>query len=246
MSHKSVEIMDIPFQNCTQKYFIDEKVKPKFFQEEKCFIVTANPEIVMETRSNERYKQAVLKADYVVPDGIGILLAAKWQKTPLTERIAGYDLMIDLLNLAEEEKARCFFLGGRAEVNEATVAKIKNDFPNIVIAGSHHGYFDIDDESIWKEVQASKADFVFVALGFPKQEEWIVNHLEKFSKGIFIGVGGSFDVISGHVKRAPSIWIKLHLEWLYRLVKQPSRWKRILPIFKFIGISFFNRNKRES
>lgn len=233
--------MDIPFQNSSQQAFITEKIVPKFENKEPCFIVTANPEIVMETRKNEPYKEIVLSANYVVPDGVGILLAAKWKKEPLTERIAGYDLMVDLLTLANERQARCFFLGGQEAVNLATVVEIKRRFPDIIIAGNHHGYFNLEDEKIVKEVKESKADFVFVALGFPKQEAWIERYLPEFDKGIFMGVGGSFDVVSGNVKRAPEIWIKLHLEWLYRIMKQPSRVRRILPIFKFIGLAFLRR-----
>lgn len=241
MDNSTVNIMDIPFQNCTQQTFIEEKVIPKFTNKERCFIVTANPEIVMETRKNPVYKNILLTADYVVPDGIGILLAAKWRKQPLQERIAGYDLLIDLLQLANDRGARCFFLGGKSAVNDQVVKQVKEKYPNIVIAGSHHGYFDLQDESVAQAVKESEADFVFVALGFPKQEEWIARNMKECSKGIFIGVGGSFDVIAGNVKRAPNIWIKLHLEWLYRVMMQPSRLRRLLPIIRFVGISFFNR-----
>lgn len=243
MSNKIVKVMDIPFQNSTKEAFIREKIIPKIKDEKKCFIVTANPEIVMEARRNNNYKNIILSADFVVPDGYGILLAAKWKGKQLKERIAGYDLMIDLLHYANEIKARCYFLGGKLEINEQTIEKVKELYPHIVIAGHHHGYFDIENTTITKQVRETAPDIIFVALGFPKQEQWIFENISQFNKGVFIGVGGSFDVISGNVKRAPDIWIKLRLEWLYRLIQQPFRWKRMLPIVKFVLISFFNRRK---
>lgn len=244
MSNKErvVTIMDIPFINCTQSYFLHHKIVPKLEKKEKCFIVTANPEIVMETERNPAYKKIVQSADYVVADGVGILLAAKIKKDPIEERIAGFDLMNEMLQVANKEAARCFFLGATAEVNEQAVKKISQTYPDIHIVGHRHGYFDIQDESVVEQVKQGNPDFIFVALGFPKQEEWISRYLPQFSQGIFMGVGGSFDVFAGNVKRAPNIWIKLNLEWLYRLLKQPFRWKRMIPIFKFLLLSI--RGKR--
>lgn len=237
-----VEIMDIPFINSTRQSFVKNALVPKLSQKEKCFIVTANPEIVMETRRNNAYKQILLSADFVVPDGAGIILAAKMRKSPLQERIAGFDLMTNMLELANEMGSNCYFLGGTKDVNDRTVQVVAEKYPNIHIVGHHHGFFDIDDEEVLEAVKKSEPDFVFVALGFPKQEEWIFRSIPRFAKGIFMGVGGSFDVLSGTVKRAPDRWIKLNLEWLYRLLKQPFRWKRILPIFGFMWLIFINRH----
>lgn len=233
--------MEIPFINCSQKKFMQERVRPLLENDEKCFIVTANPEIVMETRRNNTYKKFVQSANYVVPDGIGILLAAKRKKEPLYERIAGFDLMNDLLQVAEKENFSCFFLGASAEVNEQAVKEIKKKHPKLKVAGAHHGYFDVNDTSVMEQVKETNPDIVFVALGFPKQEEWIARHSSNFSKGVFIGVGGSFDVFAGNVKRAPEIWIKCNLEWLYRLLKQPFRIKRMLPIIQFMWLILIGR-----
>lgn len=235
---EKVEIMEIPFVNNTKDNFLHKQVKPYFTSNEKCFIVTANPEIVMETRKNKAYKNIVQSADFIVPDGIGIILAAKYKKEPLKERIAGFDLMKDMLELANEFGAKCFFLGTSKEANQEAVKNIKQAYPRIKVAGSHHGYFEMSDPSIVEIVKEAEADFNFVALGFPKQEEWIYENLQAFSKGIFMGVGGSLDVFAGKVKRAPDFWIKLNLEWLYRILKQPFRWKRILPVFKFMWLVF--------
>lgn len=241
MIKNEVSIMDIPFVNATRSAFIEQKIRPMLESEEKCFIVTANPEIVMETRRNPEYKKIVQSANFVVPDGVGILLAAKRKKEPLLERIAGFDLMQDLLQLADENRAKCFFLGASEEVNKLVVEKIRHQFPNIKIAGRHHGYFDLGDLRVVEKVKDSDPDFVFVALGYPKQERWIHENLHHFTKGIFMGVGGSFDVIAGKVKRAPDIWIKWNLEWLYRIIQQPFRIKRILPVFKFLFLIYLKR-----
>ncbi|WP_188634444.1 WecB/TagA/CpsF family glycosyltransferase, partial [Lentibacillus kapialis] len=167
-------------------------------------------------------------------DGVGILMAAKSMNLPLQERIAGYDLMLDLLTYANDHQLSCYFLGAKEAVNAQAVAEVAKRFPDLLIAGRHHGYFDIDDDNIAEEIERSGADLVFVALGLPRQELWIANHINQFSKGMFMGVGGSFDGLAGTVQRAPQMWINLNLEWLYRLIKQPSRFKRILKVFEFI------------
>lgn len=234
--------MDIPFVNSTKDLFIEEEIKERLHVNEKTFIVTANPEIVMETRRNKKYKSIVQSADYVVPDGIGVILAAKHKREPLKERIAGFDVMKDMLQLANESGASCFFLGSSEEANAEAVKNIRKQYPGLKVAGCHHGYFDLNDQAIGELVQKAEPDFIFVALGFPKQEEWIEQNYYRFSKGIFMGVGGSLDVFAGKVKRAPDFWIKLNVEWLYRIVKQPFRWKRILPVFKFMWLVYTRRD----
>ncbi len=228
------EIMDISFLNVTKDEILNNHLYKDLLEGNKKFIVTANPEIVMESRNDEYYKNCILSADYVIADGIGIIIASKLQKQPLKERIPGYELMMSLIQHAEKTKKSCFFLGANETVNRKAVEQLKIDYPNLIIAGHHHGFFDLNDEKVVETVKQSNADLVFVALGMPKQEQWITQNIDSFSKGIFMGVGGSFDVVAGEVKRAPDIWIKLNLEWLYRLIKQPFRWKRVLKVFEFI------------
>lgn len=233
----TINIMGIPFVNNTKENFMKKQVIPKIEREEKCFIVTANPEIVMETFENAAYKKVVQTADFVVPDGIGVVVASKMYGKPLTERIAGVELMEDLLEIAHERGLRCYFLGGKAKTNKLAVANITEKYPNLVVAGSHHGYFDLGDENVGSQVVASEPDIVFAALGFPKQEFWIGENIDAFSKGVFIGVGGSIDIFAGTINRAPDFWIKLNLEWFYRLVKQPFRWKRMFKVFNFLMLA---------
>ncbi|MFD2044506.1 WecB/TagA/CpsF family glycosyltransferase [Ornithinibacillus salinisoli] len=229
-----VSIMDISFINTTKDKLLNEHLYPKLNNGEKCFIVTANPEIVIKTKEKPNYKKIVQSADIVVPDGVGIVIASKHKKQPIHKRIPGFDLMLDLLYYANEEQLSVYFLGAQDDINEKAVKEVKKRFPNVKIAGYHHGFFKGLEAEIAKEVQNANADLVFVALGSPQQEQWIYNNINQFSKGLFMGVGGSFDVLSGESKRAPKTWIKLNLEWLYRLLKQPFRWKRILKVLEFM------------
>lgn len=236
-----VKIMNIPFINETKEEFLINYVQKAVDKHQKKFIITANPEIVMKTKDDKAYKKIVQSADYVVPDGIGIILAAKRQKTPIKERIPGVELMEDMLIYANKHKKTCYFLGADQKVNKTLINKIAIKYPNLIIGGSHHGFFELDDLAIVEDVKQSDADFVFVALGFPRQENWIDKHFDTFNKGIFMGVGGSFDVLSGKVERAPKFWIKLNLEWLYRIIKQPSRLGRIFVVIKFMFLTLFKR-----
>ena len=240
-NQSNVTILDIHFTNTTMHQFLENVVKPSYEANKKHFIVTANPEIIMRARDDKAYKQTLMEADDVVPDGIGVIYAAKFKKQPLQERIAGFDLMEQMLLLADNQAASCYFLGATEEVNAEAVQEIQALYPNIQTAGRHHGYIDIEDDEVVQEIEKAQPDFVFVALGYPKQEMWIHQHLPRFSKGIFMGIGGCLDVYAGNVKRAPQIWINLHMEWLYRIVKQPARWKRMLPLVSFMWLAFWKK-----
>ena len=143
----------------------------------------------------------------------------------MTERIAGVDIAEYLLRIANEQKKSLYLFGAKKEVIESLVNKIKVDYNNINILGYSDGYVE-DRDKVFKEIIKLKPDICLVALGIPYQEKLIYKHLDEFNKGIFVGVGGSFDVLSGTKKRAPKIFIKLNLEWLYRIVCEPKRLKR--------------------
>ncbi len=229
---KKVDVLGIEFDHTTKKETI-HTLEKRIMENKKTFIVTANPEIVMHAQRDPHYKKTLQSADYIIPDGIGVIMGAKLLKNPLPERIPGFDLMKDLLHLANKESLRVFFLGAREEVLNKAIDNVKRDYPGIQVAGCHHGFFEENDLEVVSMVKESSPDMVFVALGFPRQERWIHNNYHLFQKGIFMGVGGSFDVLSGTIKRAPELWRKLNIEWLYRLIKQPQRWKRMafLPLF---------------
>ncbi|WP_121611006.1 WecB/TagA/CpsF family glycosyltransferase [Mesobacillus foraminis] len=228
-----VTILGIPFINKTFEEMADIIVD-RIERKKKTFLVTANPEIVMHTLQSEDYKQAVLRADFVVPDGVGILVGSQIMQEPISERVTGFDLTVRLLELSNRNGWSLYLLGGREEVNKTAAENIMAKYPNAVLAGRHHGFFDEKNTKIQEEIAELKPDIVLVALGFPRQERWIADHIDTFAHGIFIGVGGSIDVLAGTAKRAPEIWQKLNIEWLYRLVKQPSRWRRMLALPAFV------------
>lgn len=205
-------------------------------QDKKTFVITANPETLMIGTENPVF-DAILKSEdtIIVPDGIGVVKAANMLGIPLKERITGVEIVQELFRILNEEKKSLYLLGAKREVIEQLVSKVKVDHPNINIVGYQDGYVQNKD-AVFEEIVALKPDAVLVALGIPAQEILIHKYYDKFDKGIFIGVGGSFDVLSGTKKRAPEIFIKLNLEWLYRITKEPKRFKRFYDSnIKFIG-----------
>ncbi|CAD2078561.1 acetylglucosaminyldiphosphoundecaprenol acetyl-beta-D-mannosaminyltransferase [Jeotgalicoccus coquinae] len=234
VKYNTVKLMDIDFINISRYSFLKKIVYPSIEQEKKCFIVTANPEVVIATRDDPDFKTTVKSADYVLADGVGVVNASKLINNPIKERVTGVDIMYDLLQYASDNKKKVFFLGASEEVNMKVMDIVKKDYPGLIIAGRKNGYFNKYDDRIAEQIAATKPDIVFVALGAKRQEGWIHHYMDKFDKGIFIGIGGSFDVLSGQIKRAPEIWIKLQLEWLYRLLKEPHRMRRDLKVLEFM------------
>ena len=171
------------------------------------------------------------KSTYVTADGIGVVKAAKILGDELPGRVTGYDTVIALFEAKKSMKV--FLLGAQQETLDKTVENINRDYPHIDIVGAHNGFFDWDNNTIAEDMLAAKPDLILVALGVPRQEKWIAEHIDAFDHGVFIGVGGTFDVIAGTAKRAPEIFQKLNIEWLYRIVGQPSRWKRALALPRF-------------
>lgn len=225
-----VTIMGVPFLNIDQQGFVS-LIQQRLADQEKTFVITANPEIVMQANENPDLMKYVHKASYIVADGIGVVKAAKILGSELPGRVTGYDTMIALFKTGIPYKI--YLLGAQEETLALTIQNINRDYPHIEIVGQHNGFFDWDNNLIADDMLAVQPDLVFLALGVPRQEKWIYEHIEQFSHGVFIGVGGSFDVIAGTVKRAPKIWQKMNLEWLYRLLNQPSRFMRMLSLPKF-------------
>ncbi|MEE1086100.1 MAG: WecB/TagA/CpsF family glycosyltransferase [Schaedlerella sp.] len=205
--------------------FIKE-LRQRIEREEKSFIITANPETLMIGKEKPVFDE-ILKSEktLIVPDGIGVVKAANILGYPLKERITGVEIVEELLKIIDEKKKTIYLFGAKQEVMERFVEKIEQNYQNAKVVGYQNGYVK-DKDAVFKEMIALKPDVVLVALGIPMQETLIYKYYDQFSKGIFIGVGGSFDVLSGTKKRAPKIFIKLNLEWLYRIAKEPKRIKR--------------------
>ena len=192
----------------------------------RMFIVTSNPETFMISENDNKMQELLLdKNTILVPDGIGIVKAARMINYDVKERITGIDIANKLIELGNSLNKKIYFFGAKPEVIESLNNLISEKYPNLKIVGSKDGYVK-DKDKVFDEIAELEPDIILVAMGIPLQEKLIYKHLNKFKKGIFVGVGGSFDVISGHKKRAPKIFIKLNLEWLYRILKEPSRIKR--------------------
>lgn len=211
--------------NKTSKSFY-KLIKENLKNEKKQFIVTANPETFMKAEQDEIINNILLDKDTtIVPDGIGIVKAAQILDYDIKERIPGIDIAVKLLEYGNELKKSIYLFGAQEEVIISLKEVLTRDYPNLKIIGAKNGY-EKDRDKVFKDIIKKEPDIVLVALGIPEQEKLIYKYLDKFKKGIFVGVGGSFDVISGHKKRAPKIFQKLNLEWLYRILKEPKRIKR--------------------
>ena len=232
-------IFDRIYKKDTNSFY--NLLKNNLKTEKKMFIVTANPETIMISEKDEEMKKMLLDDNVtLVPDGIGIVKAAKMINCDIKERITGIDIANKLLDYGDELNKSIYLFGSKQEVIDSMKEVLNSKYPNLVIAGSSNGYEKNKDE-IFDKIVEVKPDIILVALGIPLQEKLIYKHLDKFDKGIFVGVGGSFDVISGHKKRAPKFFIKLNLEWLYRILKEPKRIKR----FYNSNIKFLIKIKKE-
>lgn len=241
MKKTKVNILGIQFDNFSQQEFVQHLINDNQNHQNR-FVVTANPEIVMAAKKNKNYQRIINSADYITADGIGIVKGAQILGTPLVERVTGFDTMLDLLEFANQNYKKVFFVGGKPEVISALKIKINEEYPHINMVGAYDGYFN-DETPVINDIQQKQPDFIFVALGFPKQDFFIAHH-RNIANAIWMGVGGSFDVLTGKVKRAPAFWINHHLEWLYRLIQEPSRFKRMLALPRYLMQIYITKFKK--
>ena len=192
----------------------------------KRFIITANPETIMLAEKDSQIKDMLDNEDILkVPDGIAVVKACKKIKMSVKERITGCDLSVDLLEFANKHKKNLYLFGSKPEVIEKMAEVVKEKYPKIKLLKAQDGYVK-DRDKVRKDIIKQKPDLCLVALGIPHQEKFINSIMDSVDKGIYMGVGGTFDVLSGSKKRAPKLFIKLNLEWLYRIMCEPSRLKR--------------------
>lgn len=196
------------------------------------YVVTPNPEIVDRARREASFRSALNGADLVLPDGIGVVHAAKILGRPLKGRCPGIDFAAALMADMARTGKRLYLLGAKPGVAEQAGRNLEARYPGLTICGTHDGYFK-EDGPVVAEIKDAGADVVFVCLGFPKQEYWMIQHGPATGAKLMAGLGGSLDVFAGVVERAPEGWQKLGLEWLYRLTKEPKRIGRMarLPLF---------------
>lgn len=198
-------------------------------------IVTINPEMISEARKNKDFSEIVEHADLVVPDGIGVEIGLKILGHKV-RRIPGIELGRALIVKFSDENKTVAFVGAKPEVVESAVKMLRTDIQNLNVVYFHDGYFK-DANIIMDSLYQAKPDLVLVALGSPKQEFFIAEMKTRLPNSTFIGLGGSFDVWAGHVERAPEIYQNLGLEWLYRTIKEPKRFKRIFPTLPLFILS---------
>ncbi len=238
-SESRVNILGVGFDNISKTDAVEYAFS--LMKEHKAlYIVTPNPEIVMHAREDEAVLSAICDAELVIPDGVGIIYGARILGTPMKERIPGIDFTTALLEKMNEEGRSVFLFGSKPGIAEKAAENILSQFPELIIAGTNDGYFS-DDEPIIKKINASKPDLLMVCLGSPKQEKWMHRNASRLDAGILIGAGGSLDVFSGTVERAPLLWRKLGLEWFHRLLREPWRIGRMMNLPKFLFTVIFSR-----
>ncbi|MBQ6535933.1 MAG: WecB/TagA/CpsF family glycosyltransferase [Firmicutes bacterium] len=197
-------------------------------------VVTINPEGVWLAQGDGELKRIIDDAALVTPDGNGVLWAARQLGTPIKERVAGIELLENICRRGAEEGWRIYLLGAKPGVADVAAQKLQEKYPGLQIVGCDNGYFRDREEQAVSCVREAKAGVLFAALGMPYQEHWLYDHRRELGCKVAVGVGGSFDVLAGLVRRAPALWQRLKLEWLWRLLSDPKRWRRYLVIPRYM------------
>ncbi len=210
-------------------------------------IVTLGTEMVVYAQNDRRFRDVVNACALSLCDTVGLLTVARKRGATLTQRVTGVELIEHLCARAAAEGASVYLFGAAEGVAAEAAAALQARYPGLRVAGTRSGFFRPDESAaIADAIRASGADLLFVGLGSPRQEFWLAEHLKTAGAGAGIGVGGSFDVIAGRVERAPEAWRKLNLEWLYRLVKEPKRWRRQLALPRFVWLIASERRAENS
>jgi len=226
-----VKILDVGFDNVTLEQAVAEGTR-MLESAGADYVATPNPEIIEACRTDAEALKAVNSASLVLPDGIGVVYGAKLLGTPLRERVPGIEFAQKLMERMAGMDKTLYLLGAKPGVAEKAARRLTERYPGLRIVGVHDGYFQ-EDGPVLEAIRASGADVVFVCLGAPKQELWMYHNAAATGAKLLVGLGGCLDVFSGEVQRAPEGFQKLGLEWLYRLLREPSRIGRVvkLPLF---------------
>ena len=218
----------------TENY--DELI-PKVFRniedKKKSLVVAINPEKLMKAKEDPELKALLNRAEFQIPDGIGVIIASKLKKGSISSRITGIDMMDRIVREAARTGRAVFLYGAKPGVADKAAQQLKQTYPDLIVAGTQDGY-ESDSSKVIDTINKAQPDILFVAMGSPKQEQWIEQNRDNLYPTLYQGVGGSFDVLAGNVKRAPAAFQKLGAEWLYRLLKEPSRLKRQMNLPKFL------------
>ena len=234
-----IDVMGVQFDNVTMEEAL-EQAKRMLETEHADIVVTPNSEIVYEAMASEELKKLLNRASLVLPDGAGVVLGAKILGTPLKEKVAGVDFADRLLGYLAESGGSVYLLGSKPGVAELAAEKMVQKHPGLTIAGLADGYFQ-EEAPVVEKINAAHPDVLFVCLGAPKQEKFMAAHQQELNVRLMAGLGGSLDSFAGTVKRAPKWMIDCSLEWLYRLIKEPRRFGRMLRLPKFVWKVFLKR-----
>ncbi len=234
MSRKTIDILGVNVDSIEFEKAVDV-AESLMKSEEISMIFTPNPEIIMCARDDSELRSILNSADLCTADGIGVVYASRIIGKPVPERVAGFDVVCALLERAAKSGTGVFLFGAKPGVAEIAKKNLEEKHPGIKIVGTHDGYFKEDEEAgIVAQINESGAELLLVCLGAPKQEKWIAKHKDELKVNLCMGVGGTLDVLAGTAKRAPKLFIKLNLEWFYRLLKQPTRIGRMMVLPRFI------------
>lgn len=220
-----INVLGVRFDNVTPE---EALVRGAQLMEQPGFhyVVTPNPEFVLAAEKDKEFQDVLNGADLVIPDGIGVIYSAKLLGTPLKSRVPGIEFSAGMLAHMDKVGGRVFLLGAKPGVAEQAAANISKDYPNLIICGTHDGYFK-EDAPVVQAVKEANADLLFVCLGAPRQEKFMAKYGSEMGVKLAMGLGGSLDVYAGVVERAPESWQKCNMEWAYRLVKEPKRFGRM-------------------
>lgn len=230
VSVSRLEILGVPLDCVTMAQSVD---RIRGFLGEKGFhlVVTVGSEMIVRAQTDFRFRDVVRQAALVVPDSIGAVWAARYAGYFVRERVTGVEL-VQVLAQQIGPQLRVFLLGGAPGVAEVAAQRLVELSPTVHVVGWQDGFFQ-DDQEVIARIRASGANILLAGMGFPRQEQWLAEHGEACGVSVGIGVGGTLDVLSGRVRRAP-VWMqRMGLEWLYRFAKQPTRWQRMLALPKF-------------
>ncbi len=245
MSHR-IDILGVPFRPMTEGQTRKE-IAEWLKRRENARIFTPNPDILMKARKDRELRRALEGAELLLPDGVGVILASHLLRTPLPQRITGIDTAEWLLSCAAKKGLSVYFLGGKLGVAESAANRLKKRFPNLRIAGMHHGYFDKrrdsrENRQVVARIRAAAPDLLFVCFGCPAQERWIAENTPTLpSLRLSMGLGGCLDVWSGQKRRAPAAFQRTGTEWLFRALREP---RRFVPLFRmpfFLGCVIFSK-----
>ena len=234
-----IDVMGLKFDSMTMDEALS-RAEALLRGDKAAYVVTPNAEIAYEALHDGQLREMLNGADLMLPDGAGVVLASKLLRTPVKQKVAGVDFAAGLLGILERNGQSLYLLGGKPGIGELAAQKMLEAHPQLRIAGIADGYFQ-DEAPVIAKINASGADALFICLGAPKQERFMVQHRQELHVHLMAGLGGSLDAFAGTVQRAPAWMIRLNLEWLYRLIREPKRFRRMLRLPKYLWAVMLKR-----